>query len=351
MTPPIRITLKDVAARAKLSVAAVSMALRDDASLPAVTITRVKKIAATLGYAPDPAMSALAAHRMRLRVRRDFSVVALISNWSRRDEWLRRMSAKQLIAGAMERARTLGYTLQHFWAREGGLTPKRLSEVLVARGIRGVILAPFERPTDLFELEWKDFAVVTIERPVHYTLFHHIVPNYFADMVLAWDQLRARGYRRVGLVIDGALAERVAHQWEAAHAFEQSRAKAERVPTLIVDPTGRISAIRAWLRDHRPDAVVSRSDDVLDAAAAQGLRVPRDLGYISLNVIDEAAGVSGILQHRDVMGATAVDILNSLLHRNHRGPNETSQGTEIDGSWHEGRTLKKAPFTVVRTIT
>ena len=86
------------------------MALRDHRSLPASTIARVKKAAAALGYAPEPALSALAAHRMRLRVRRDFSVIALVSNWPRRDDWLRRESAQRLIAGATERARTLGYS-------------------------------------------------------------------------------------------------------------------------------------------------------------------------------------------------------------------------------------------------
>lgn len=343
MTPPLRPTLKDVAARTKLSVAAVSMALRDHRSLPASTIARVKKAAAALGYAPDPALSALAAHRMRLRVRRDFSVIALVSNWPRRDDWLRRESAQRLIAGATERARTLGYTLQHFWAREGGMSAARLSSVLAARGIRGVILAPFEKPGDRFELDWPQFAVVTIERPAHYACFHHIVPNYFADMLLTWAHLRARGYERIGLVLDAGLAERAAHQWEAAHAFELSRVGAKPVPTLVVGETKRPAEMRAWLCLHRPDAVVSRCDGVLEAAAAEGLRVPRDLGYASLNVVDDATGVSGIFQHRDVIGATAVDVLNSLLHRNHRGAHELSQGTQIDGSWREGRTLRRRP--------
>ena len=79
---PKRITLKDIARSAKLSVAAVSMALRNHDSLPAATINRVKKIADELGYRPDPALCALAAHRCRLQPNRNVSVIALISNWS-----------------------------------------------------------------------------------------------------------------------------------------------------------------------------------------------------------------------------------------------------------------------------
>lgn len=336
-------TLKQVAAHVGLSVAAVSMALRDHASLPAATIARVKRAAIKLNYTPNSAGSALAAHRQQLRVRRDFSVIALVSNWRTQDAWLQRASAQRLLAGATARARAYGYELQHLWAREDAMTPARFSRVLIARGIRGLILAPLEQPDSRFDLDWATFSTVTVERPARYAHFYHVVPNYFADLSLAWERLRERGYSRIGLVLDASLAERVAHQWEAAHAFEQTRAVASSapVPTLIVSGPNPSCTVGAWLRQHRPDAVISRCDDVLAAVAALKLRVPRDLGYASLNTLDDAPGVSGILQHRDVMGAAAVDALHGLLHRNHRGAHAVAQGTQIDGSWHDGRTVAK----------
>ena len=150
---------------------------------------------------------------------------------------------------------------------------------------------------------------------------------------------------RIGLVIEATLAERVAHHWEAAYAFEQSHnaPTAAPIPTLLVSGPDSPATISAWLHTHRPDAVISRCNDVLAAAATLKLLVPRDLGYASLNVVDDAPDVSGILQHRDVMGAAAVDALHGLLHRNHCGPHAVVQGTQIDGSWHEGRTVRKPP--------
>jgi len=343
-----RTTLKTIAERTGLSVAAVSMALRNHASLPAATIERVKRAAKAMDYTPNPAASALAAHRKSLQVRRDFSVIALVSNWARRDAWIERESAKRLLAGAVARARAYGYELQHVWAREGGMSPQRFSRVLTARGIRGLILAPMEDPDGHFDMDWGAFTVVTIERFSRYAHFHHIVPNYYADLRLAWDRLRVRGYRRIGLVVERSLAERASHQWEAAHAFAQAGAGLtdQAVPSLVVGDVNPEVAICTWLREHRPDAVISRCHDVLAAIAAMKLRVPRDLGYVSLNVVDDAPQVSGIFQHRDVMGATAVDVIHSLLHRNHRGPNEISQGTHVDGSWHEGRTVRAAKRNV-----
>lgn len=108
MSPPPATTLKHLAAHLDLSVAAVSMALRDHVSLPATTIARVKRAALKLNYTPNSAVSALAARRQHLRVRRDFSVIALVSHWPTRDAWLQHPSAQRLLAGATARARIYG---------------------------------------------------------------------------------------------------------------------------------------------------------------------------------------------------------------------------------------------------
>ncbi len=338
-----RVTLKDIAAKAKLSVAAVSLALRDHPRLPAETIKRVKRIANKLGYVPDPALSALAAHRSRVRLFRDFSVIGLVSNWSTMDAWSTRPSAQQLIKGATERARELGYSLQHLWARTDGASPARFSRILQARGIRGLILAPFEEPDAPFPLDWSEFSVVTIERANPFTHFHHLVPNHYVDLLLCWNKLRALGYTRVGLAVRRDLAVRCSHQWEAAHAHAQAKSTdlLASVPTLELNEQDQFEQLRVWIRTYRPQAVIGRCENFIAAAQAEGLQVPRDIGYISLNVVDDEPNASGIDQHRDIMGATAVDVLNSLLQRNQRGMQPASIGTQIDGSWHQGSTLAR----------
>ncbi|QYM78620.1 LacI family transcriptional regulator [Horticoccus luteus] len=339
-----RTTLKDVAGRLGLSVAAVSLALRNHPSISAATTAKVKAMARELNYAPDPGLSALAAHRSRLRVHRDFSVIALVTNWSSRDAWTTRTSAKQAIEGVTLRARSLGYSLQVFWAREQGCSARRFSAVLRNRGIRGVILAPFEDPRDRLDLEWKDFAVVALERPVQYPLFHHIVPNHFAGILLAWEQLRARNYTRIGIIVWTDLSDRTLHQWEAGYAYLQSRTlEANRVSALVLQPEDPVGQIRSWLRRERPEAVISRSDGFFEAVRAEGLRIPQDIGYASLNVADDVPQASGIQQHRSEMGEFAVEILNSLLQSNQRGFNAVPHGTHVDGTWQEGRTVRGLP--------
>lgn len=336
-----RIRLKDIAEKAQLSIAAVSMAMKNDPTMAKATVEKVKRIAEKMGYSPDPALSALSAYRSKLRVQNQFSVLGLVTNWSTRDGWSGNPLQKDVIEGAKERALKLGYSLQEFWARDEGVSPKRFSHILESRGIRGLILAPFENNDDKLDLDWKQFSVVAISRPSNYTLFHHVVQNHYMDMMLCWDKLSERGYTRVGLVVQNELDVRWSYQWDAAHIFSQSqRAKLEdHIPVLRVEGQHDHGAIRAWLREHRPQVVVSRCHHFLEAVKMEGLTIPDDMAYISLNVNEDFENATGIRHRRDMLGATAVDVLNSLLHRNHKGPDDVSLGTQVDGIWHEGTTL------------
>lgn len=339
--PGKRVRLKDIAKEANLSVSAVSMALNNDITMSKQTIERVKRIAGEMGYSPDPALSALSAYRNKRKVHTDYSVIGMVTNWNTKDGWSGQANQKEVIQGAKKRAIELGYTLQLFWAKEGGATGKRFTQILRARGIRGLILAPFEDNDDTIDIEWKHFSVVTISRPSRYTCFHHVVQNHYMDLINCWDKLVERGYRRVGLVLQDEIASRWSYQWEAAHlvSTKMNVADSDVIPTLIVRTPNEVSDIRRWLRKYRPQAVISRSTHFLEAAKAEGISVPEDMGYVSLDTSEDASNAVGIHYRRDALGAAAVDVLNTLLHRNHTGPLDISVGTQIDGDWQEGETL------------
>lgn len=338
-----RVRLKDVAKAANLSISAVSMALKNDATMSKATIERVKRLAKEMGYVPDPALSALSAYRNRRKVHTHLSVIGMVTNWSTRDGWSGKSIQKEVIRGAEKRAIELGYTLQLFWAKEEGVSGKRFTQILRARGIRGLILAPFEHNDDAIGLDWKHFSVVTISRPSRYTAFHHVVQNHYMDLLKCWEKLVERGYQRVGLVLQDEIASRWSYQWEAAHlvSLKQYDSDKDSIPTLRVSSPNEISEIRRWLRKYRPQAVISRCNYFLEAAKAEGISVPQDLGYVSLDTSEDAPNAVGIHYRRDALGAAAVDVLNSLLHRNHTGPLDISVGTQIDGDWQEGDTLPR----------
>jgi len=83
-----RVTLKDLAAELGLSVAAVSMALRNNREIAAATRERVKAKAAELGYRPDPTLRALADYRTRQRAAAArWNQVALVHDWPSVEAW------------------------------------------------------------------------------------------------------------------------------------------------------------------------------------------------------------------------------------------------------------------------
>jgi len=338
--PDRRITLKDIAREANLSVAAVSMALRNKPSLPE-TIKRVKKLSIKLGYIPDPALSALAARRVHQAPYK--SVIALISDWNTQDGWLKSDGAAEIYEATEQRATELGYDLQHIWAREHDMSEDRLSDVLIARGIRGIILAACQTSVAKpLNLKWDQFSAVSIENPTVYPHIPNVTQDQYAAPSICWKRLLELGYARVGMVVPVDLSDRWGNRWDAAQALNQTRYETPEnyVPTLRLKGDHEIDEIRTWIRTYRPDAVISRVPYFREAVEAEGLQIPTNIGYVSLNISDDREPhAAGILQHRNEMGISAADTLNSLLQNYQKGLNPISRCTQIVGSWHEGNTL------------
>ena len=339
---PKRITLKDIARTANLSVAAVSMALRNHPSLPQHTIERVKRIAEELGYRPDPVLSALSAHRARMKHQSNVSVIAFITNWSTRDGWLESPGARQLFTHASAQADRLGYDLQPFWARQhGGFSP-RLSQVLQARGIRSVILAPAENEAETNDMDWTPFTVVSLEPPALDARLPHAGLSHYNNVLRCWHELSDRGITRVGFISRGDSPEFTQGQGLAAHAYQQSRCcpPHDRIPDLNLSKDTPADQLRTWLQTHRPVAVISSEPIHHLLPKTSLLKPPDQFSYVSLNVLsEEAADVSGIDPGMDRLGETVVETLNQLQQRGLTGQNISPVGTQITGIWRDGSTL------------
>ena len=346
LEPPRRVTLKDIAKSAKLSVAAVSMALRNHSSLPASTIKRVKEIANTLGYRPDPVLSALAAHRCRLRSHRSVSVIALISNWSTKDGWLKSSGAKELFNKASVRAKSLGFDLQHFWAHEHGGFSNRLGSVLEARGITSVILAPAEGDSIPTTMSWDPFTVVSLEPPSVEAILPHVGINHFANVGRCWSELNSRGIERIGLVTSDAQIGTAQGQCIAAHTFSQSRSAqpSDQVPDLALSEGGEAAQLSTWIKEHRPEAVISATPIHHLFTQELGIMIPDTFSYVSLDVTaEEDELVSGIDSSLGVVGETVIETLSQLLHRGITGCSRSPVGTHVTGAWQDGLTLAVSP--------
>src|SRR3954467_13477885 len=82
---PVR--LQDIADRAAVSKATVSLALRDHSSIPPATRARIQGIADELGYRPNPLVSALMTYQRSAQPRPKAVTLALVMNFRRKDAW------------------------------------------------------------------------------------------------------------------------------------------------------------------------------------------------------------------------------------------------------------------------
>lgn len=342
--PHRRVTLRDVAAAAGVHFSTVSLALHNHPRLPAATRERVQAAAQRLGYVADPMLASLASYRNSLRPVPFRSTIAWVTNFPTRHGWREAQFFHDCFLGAEERARALGFKLEVFWLRDRGMSPARASQILRARNIAGVLLAPQPNFGMSVELDWPAFSAATIGYTLAQPSLHMIGLHQYRSIRLAVRELLARGHRRIGLVLLEANDARVDHNWLAGYLVaQQAMPPKARLPHLFV-PAWDGAAFAGWFRRHRPDAIITKSPEVLPALAKLGVAVPDDVGVAFLTLPRINGEFSGVDENPQVVGAAAADYIAGMIHRNERGIPAMPQRVLIEGSWIDGRTVRtRAP--------
>lgn len=350
-----------VAGRAGVHVTTVSLALRNHPSLPLKTRERLQAVAKQMGYQPDPALSALVAYRRQLRPTKSKPTLAYVTNWLARWDWKELPAHSQFFAGAAERAEALGFQLEHFWLGEQGLRHERLSDMLHARGITGVIVASHRwNSGDLLRFDWSRFSAVKIDFFPHAPTIHNVTNDQRAVIQLALRRTMAAGYRRIGCVMPQWWDDFVDLAWSAGFLAEQQRlAPDERIPILTYpDPAAEhvvpSAAFETWYRQYRPEVIVSYGRFVRTRLEQLGLAVPRDVAFVDTFLERCDGRTAGVRQNCRRVGELAIEILVGQLHQHILGIPEFATTTLVEGTWFDGaslphRTVRRGP-TVARPL-
>ncbi|MCC5806262.1 MAG: LacI family DNA-binding transcriptional regulator [Opitutales bacterium] len=346
-----RVTLKDVAAKAGVSLMTVSYALRDSKQVSTATAARVRKIADQMGYQPDPMMTRLASYRTKQRRVASGVTLAWLNLHRSPQSWnFRGSHYLEAYEGAVRRAGNLGYQMDAFKVHAlGGWN--RVSEILRSRGIQGVIIGQPPANTDTADLDWPRFASVAIGRAIRTPDLPRVVINHVQAVGQLYEQLRGRGYRRIGLVME--LGECVKNAYRNVSGYfgvceRLGIPAAERVPPLL-PKTLSAKALKAWIEQWQVDGIlVHRQDQMERMLPVLGLSVPRDIGFAHISMHAPIPGVTGFVFDPAGYGSWAVDLVHWLLDRGERGlpdPAPTLMLTSF--RWAEGKTLRP-PATAER---
>jgi LacI family transcriptional regulator len=320
-----KVSIKDVAAHAGVSVTTVSHVLND---APGKRITdstrdRVRRSATELGYAPSSVARNLRLQRSQM--------LALIS-----DEIATTPYAGRMILGAQEAASKAGWLLMlvntgsdsEFEAAEiRALRQRQVDGFLYATMYHREVVLPDavgEVPTVLLDARSSDSAVPSV------------VPDEVAGGRTATEELIRHGHSRIGFLnnVDDIPAThgRLEGYKQALKAagltFEQRLVVAGRS-----DTEGGLQAARKLLSaTMRPTAVFCFNDRMAmgayHAAAELGLRIPQDLSVVGFDNQELIAdglrpGLTTVALPHYEMGAWAVDALIARI-----------EGRERDGAEH-----------------
>lgn len=337
-----RVTLQDIADALSLSKTTVSLAMRNNRKISAAVRERVMACAKQMGYRPNPLIAAHMAQLRSLKPANDGWTLAFLTNRGLREiERDARTPLKFYYRGAKQRANQLGFNLELFNLEDRGMSPRRLSQILLARGIYGVLVAPLSEggAVEHVELEWQHFASAMIEHTFEKPCMHTVCNDEYSTIGRLLQRLIDMGFERIGIAMLQRMDEHANHLWLAGYqAFQALARPRHRVPHFISSDWDAASFLQ-WFERHRPEAIVTINDDIVRWLQEADYEVPRDVSVATVYWKEDRSHLSGFYQNHSLMGAAAVDMVVGQLNNNERGLPESTRTVLIQADWRDGNTV------------
>jgi DNA-binding LacI/PurR family transcriptional regulator len=324
--PERRPTLADVAARAGVSTALVSIVMRDAPGASAVTRERVRRAADEIGYRPDSRARLLRSSRSRL-----LGVVFGVQHAFHGD----------LVSGLYAAAERAGYELALSAVTPGRDEQHAVGSLLQDRCEALVLLGPQSPTAALADLAAR-LPVVVVARPVRSTTVDVVRTADDEGMRLAVDHLVALGHRDV-VHVDGGRAPGAAERRRGYREALQRHGLPARVVDGGLTEDDGAAAARRLLDGPLPGAVTVFNDrcalGVLDVLRRAGRTVPGDVSVVGYDDsrIARLSSVDLTSVAQDVEQLTTLAVERALAR--------------LDGTPVDRRELVVPPRLVVRSST
>lgn len=331
--PSPRLTLKDVARAAGVSVATASQALRNDANNSRATCARVQAVARELGYRPDPLLARLAARRFhRTRSLSQAPVMFVTGEERNPGQPHHRPRYENELRDSLGK---LGYAYRH--ARVADKEELRqAARRWWHQGVRGVIFGMFDHAEWLAGMDWSAFSVMFVGGRIQRNLFHTVKADAAEQAKLAIDTLVQNvPSGKIGVMLhrhspelpDDLLREGVARTL-------LSRLPARRRTPLHFDTfglpyDGQVTRMRQWMLRHRPSAVAGMSIAQTQARDAGFPNIP----FFAINR-DEGRIFVGATEPVGEEARRAAEWIDGMIRHGERGLPELPLRILVPSRWH-----------------
>ena len=310
------VRLKDIAARANVSVMTVSKALRNAKDISAQTRARLQALAAEMGYVPNTAASGLRTHTTRL-----FGlIISAMTN---------PMFARVIMA-IEERAHEMGYDLIVAHSLNNAAREETCIRRMLARRVEGLFIFPAYRPRDQASVYDELFArgvptVILGPKADFCAKFHNVETNDLAASQALTQLLVELGHRRIAFLTGPAISPWAQERFEGyRRALREASLDVEDKLVFQAGATieeGAKAALQMLQENPKATAVQAVNDLVAIGAAEtilkQGLRVPQDVSVVGFGnvLVSEHFRVplTTVRQPKYRLGVAAVETIKKLI--------------------------------------
>ncbi len=336
------VSMSDIARAAGVSKNTVSLALRKDPQIPVKTRARIAGIARRLGYRRNPVVGELMARLHSGGVRRFQSTLALINAHPDEDAFSRHPTIPVYVKGCQRRAVELGYKLDVFWMHRPGISAARWIQIFKARGIPGGMIVGLMRENRIqsgFLPVIEAFPFVVTGVRTRDPALSFACADHYMVALRAFEKVRALGFNRPGLVLDGEIDALVDHRFSAGYRTGQEMLPPGRRLRPFFDIQGARrdrGVFEAWLTSQKPDVIFTLYNEVKDWVGQRAVGKPPEIALVQYEWREQNPEWSGMNQHNDLAGQAAVDMLVGMLHRGERGPPPFPLATLVGPTWTDG---------------
>lgn len=336
--------MHDIASKLGVSTTTVGLALRNNPRISQLRRKEIQQTAESMGYLPDPALARLAVYRWNKPQSSFHGTIAWLRHWSMEDQRSKFKYHEEIWQGASQMAARLGYRVEPVcW--EPDFTARRLQQILVSRGIQGILIPPHRPAPDWREFAWEQFSVIRFGLSVPFPNANLVTPDSFRGMAMAVNKIREYGYRRIGLVVgefDAGIGGNFCGGFFSANYYQTQN---QIIPPLVSNPTQHQKdpkrenqKLKNWLERHRPDALIINEAHVVAQLQALGYRIPNDIAVAATSVHDMPID-AGIEQDAEAVGSVAAETLVKQINFNECGQPEHPRRILVGSKWQDGSSL------------